>query len=572
LNYLRTKFPDSEYFKRPRVLTSYTQKCVFITYVFISSFATLLEATIILGCTDLILGDSVPNNLSKQLDISELLTPDVGQYRFLILSGYVLLIHILNAVLIFALVRSVVDHERVSFLKQYFSRSRFHIPRDPVRSVEFYTQSVTRFGSSVIARTRVGGGVVSFGVILGVGLWLDPSRLVGALIVCLIFVALYAPLRFVTRRTARTFQAEEFEHLDIAFDRFANLEEIFVTQTNLEVEHEVVEQAKRSNRKFGVLKALQRFGATSLRTLILFFGAFVAVTAQNLSVADRASLAATFALLLRGIAALQDISIGLQAITEENEFIAMRPVTAHSDSGIALSTRQELARSVGPKDSESDSHKNEFAVMSWHSLVLAHRGLNQETSGRILAGHCLLVDGVSGSGKSSLLRVLAGIDLPTSGEVKLGRIPISKESAQSPSLNIGYLGQRNRVIAGSVRANVAFFRDVSDSQIEVALQQVGLHEAVMQRYSGLETPLSGMSHSGFSGGEIQRILFARVIVVKPTVLILDEPTSALDDISRDHIYGLIKDLLKSGIAVILASHDEVFRSLANEVISMEDLK
>jgi len=150
-------------------------------------------------------------------------------------------------------------------------------------------------------------------------------------------------------------------------------------------------------------------------------------------------------------------------------------------------------------------------------------------------GEILAVLGPSGSGKSSLLRLLNRLDEPTSGDVLYNGASFRSLPPQELRRRIGMVMQTSYLFPGTVAFNVAFGprqRDVAltQAQIDQILERVGL-----QGYAERDV-------SGLSGGEAQRVSIARTLVNDPQILLLDEPTSALDEHTERDIENLILSL------------------------------
>ncbi len=158
---------------------------------------------------------------------------------------------------------------------------------------------------------------------------------------------------------------------------------------------------------------------------------------------------------------------------------------------------------------------------------------------RLRAGESVMLRGVSGSGKSSLLNLIAGVSQPGAGVVRVDRS------------SVAYVPQEIILLDDSIRNNLLFgLEKKSDSELMDALETARLSEFVAALPLGLET---GVGDNGvlFSGGQRQRLALARAILRGVTLLVLDEATSALDDENEGHV---LKNLGAAGIAVVLATH------------------
>lgn len=145
--------------------------------------------------------------------------------------------------------------------------------------------------------------------------------------------------------------------------------------------------------------------------------------------------------------------------------------------------------------------------------------------------------GPNGSGKSTLLRALLGIIPPDSGRIE----PMA-------GLRIGYVPQKlavDRSLPLTVRRFLSLPRRVSDARAMAALEQTGLPVALAERQL-----------AALSGGQMQRVLLARALLVEPQLLVLDEATQGLDQPGEAAFYRLIEDIrARTGAAVLMVSHD-----------------
>lgn len=173
----------------------------------------------------------------------------------------------------------------------------------------------------------------------------------------------------------------------------------------------------------------------------------------------------------------------------------------------------------------------------------------------IAAGSFTFLTGHSGAGKSSLLRLIARLERPTSGEIVVSGIHYATlKRRQEPMLRrqMGMIFQDNQLLPDrSVFDNVALpliiggyaYRDIV-TRVTAALQHVGLEQAHDQAPGVL------------SGGEQQRVGIARALVARPRLLLADEPTGNLDAAMSRDIMELLLQFHRAGVTVVLATHDE----------------
>jgi putative ABC transport system ATP-binding protein len=174
------------------------------------------------------------------------------------------------------------------------------------------------------------------------------------------------------------------------------------------------------------------------------------------------------------------------------------------------------------------------------------------------------VVGPSGSGKSSLLRILAGLDRPTAGQVTVAGTRLS-------GLSLGRLRRLRRHLLGYVfqrpADNLISYLTVTE-HLELAARLRG----VPGRDGGHLLELLGLAHrrrhlpGQLSGGEQQRLAFARAVVGDPPLVLADEPTAELDSASGAALLEAVSTLAGRGTALVLATHDPAVVRLAERVL------
>src|SRR5947208_6173148 len=178
----------------------------------------------------------------------------------------------------------------------------------------------------------------------------------------------------------------------------------------------------------------------------------------------------------------------------------------------------------------------------------------------VAKGEYVFLTGPSGAGKSTILKLIYMEERPTNGEVRVGgmsSVTIKRSDIPKLRRRLGIVFQDFRLLEDrTAEANVAFALEVTGAprsaipgKVARALTQVGL----ASKATALPRELSG--------GEQQRVAFARALVNDPFVLVADEPTGNLDERATRGIFQLLREINASGTAVLMATHDlELVRS------------
>lgn len=191
---------------------------------------------------------------------------------------------------------------------------------------------------------------------------------------------------------------------------------------------------------------------------------------------------------------------------------------------------------------------------------------------KIEAGDFVSIVGQSGTGKTTLLRLLIGEEKPSSGRIIIGGWDITDiRSSELPLLRrqIGVVFQDFKLLPKkTVFENVAFALEVSGA----TQQRINTIVPQVLKIVGLEGKTDKFPHQ-LSGGEKQRVVIARSLSHKPKILIADEPTGNLDSLNAQGIISLLQKINSLGTTVLLVTHDrEIVNNLEKRVVTLEDGK
>ena len=166
-------------------------------------------------------------------------------------------------------------------------------------------------------------------------------------------------------------------------------------------------------------------------------------------------------------------------------------------------------------------------------------------------GHQVALVGGSGSGKSTVSRLISGLYSPWEGIIRIDGQRLDEISRSALSASVSFVDQDVFLFEGTVRDNVALWDpSITDEAVVAALQDAAIHDAISRRPGGIHSRVE-QDGRNFSGGQRQRLEIARALVRRPSILVLDEVTSALDAETEQTI---IDNLRRRGCACVVIAH------------------
>ena len=190
----------------------------------------------------------------------------------------------------------------------------------------------------------------------------------------------------------------------------------------------------------------------------------------------------------------------------------------------------------------------------------------------ILQGDYLAVMGASGSGKSTAMNILGCLDRPSSGKYELNGYSVENlsddELAELRNQKLGFVFQQFHLLMDATALENVMLPMIyaginpleREARAKEALNKVGLSERINNRPNQL------------SGGQQQRVAIARAIINNPSLLLADEPTGALDSQTTEDVLDLFDKLHKSGITIVLVTHEDEVAIRAKKIARFKDGK
>ena len=185
------------------------------------------------------------------------------------------------------------------------------------------------------------------------------------------------------------------------------------------------------------------------------------------------------------------------------------------------------------------------------SFQFEERKIIDDLSLFIKRGQKIAFVGESGSGKSTVIKILLGLLKYNQGEIYLGDMELSGICLNNLYDRVSYISQDVPVFDGTIKENLVFEKNVSEEQMLDALKEVQLSHLVENLAEGLDTEI-GEKGTCLSGGEKQRLAFARLWFENPELVVLDEATSAMDNLTEENVMKSVMLKMKDKTVIAIA--------------------
>jgi ATP-binding cassette subfamily C protein len=189
---------------------------------------------------------------------------------------------------------------------------------------------------------------------------------------------------------------------------------------------------------------------------------------------------------------------------------------------------------------------------------------------RCPAASVVVIIGPTGAGKSTLLRLIAALDKPSMGTIRLDGASLDNWDPDQLGRFVGYLPQDVELLGGTVAEAIAGFDErATDEDVVAAASQANAHDMILALPSGYETEI-GRDGSKLSGGQRQRIGLARALFGKRKLILLDEPNSNLDPDGEEALCTAIRQAKARGTTLVIVTHRPRLFTVADFILFLRD--
>lgn len=214
-------------------------------------------------------------------------------------------------------------------------------------------------------------------------------------------------------------------------------------------------------------------------------------------------------------------------------------------------TTEEIENNEGKEPINHVDGKFEFRDVKFRYNNDGHAVLNNLNL-TVQPGETIALVGESGAGKTTILNLVIGFNMPSEGEVLLDGKSLSEIDLRSYRKYLAVVPQNTILFSGTIRDNITYgIHDIDEERLMEVVKAANLSELIESLPDGLDT-LVGEHGGKLSGGQRQRIAIARALIREPRVIVLDEATSALDSISEKMIQEAVNNLTANRTTFIVA--------------------
>ena len=432
--------------------------------------------------------------------------------------------------------------------------------RKDTDTISLFTSQCGQVSAGISEVIHLLASLVSAGIQLGIALWMSAPV---TLLVCLLgacMLAAFKPLRKKSRDYGN-------EMIRISREFYAELQNQLSSVNEVRaygVEREHAETFGRINRSF--VDARMRYVRLSATPGVVY------------SVAAALLIAAVYLVCTLGMRVETDRLVVLVYV-----FARLWPLFSGFQGRMqfinsCVPAYEKLTEALSSLRSEREPEEMEADFSNWREAVFdgvhfVYRDAKEETlrgvSFSLRRGEILALLGRNGAGKTTAVNLLLGFLLPKAGEIRVDGKALTVANLRAWRRQAGYVPQDPLILNASVRENLTRFHPgATENDVITALKAAMAWDFICSLPQGLDTSL-GDRGVRLSGGERQRIVLARVLLGKPSLIVLDEATNALDYESEAAFRNVVQSI-RGRAAVVVIAHRLTTVRMADHVMVLEN--
>lgn len=220
--------------------------------------------------------------------------------------------------------------------------------------------------------------------------------------------------------------------------------------------------------------------------------------------------------------------------------------TNYQEARASMENLQEVLKTPIEEKPENPINAGTLNSLKFEDVSFGYQSVDhlalEKISFELTNGRTIAFAGPTGSGKTTIIKLIVGLYKPSQGQIKYNDISIDQIDLELARKQFGFVSQDTQLFAGTIRENMLFVEPkASDEEIINSLKSASALPIIERGDKGLDTRI-GEGGLKLSGGEKQRLAIARALLRKPDVLIFDEATSALDSLTEESITHTIKSI------------------------------
>lgn len=310
----------------------------------------------------------------------------------------------------------------------------------------------------------------------------------------------------------------------------------------------------RASERVALIASLAHMIRVALQVVALGAGAWLVLQNEVLT----GSMMASSIIISRTLAPMEHLVAGLRALTSARD--AWAHVCAATASALAPRQRTLLPPPSGALEVSGVGLRNRNAKKATLAGVTF----------RCAPASVVVIIGPTGAGKSTLLRMIAALEQPTVGTIRLDGAALENWDPDQLGRFVGYLPQDVALLGGTIAEAIAGFDETAtDEDVVDAAMQANVHEMILSLPSGYETEI-GRDGSKLSGGQRQRIGLARAFFGQRKLILLDEPNSNLDPDGEEALCAAIRQAKAGGATLVIVTHRPRLLTVADFILLLRD--